>query len=297
MYGLKKCGVVSSLELEATPKRKNRVHNSSTVVLKSQVFERALYWISNKVPLVPLQPKSKSLITGFGAYSQRITTEDTAWYWFGERACNLAVVTGHGLVVLDFDCPGEYDAWRMAWPDLADTYTERTARGMHVFLAGDSASGRLPGRPGVEIKGRGAVVMSAPSVHPGGFVYQAVDPGALIKQAPGDFPLLSEHPQALSKGIVTCAGGKDALARIKAAYSVLDLAQSLTRLKTNNGRWWHGRCPFHDDKRPSFWVDAERQLWGCYACGMHGDVVNLYAIQHGLSVQDAIRALATGVAG
>ncbi len=290
MHGLKKGGVAVVFSLEtATPQPEN---GQSQYTTKS-TYEHALFWLLRGIPLVPLQPRSKSLVPGFGAYSKQITTEAEAWYWFGERTCNLAVVTGGGLVVLDFDQVDDYAAWCVSWPELADTYTERTARGMHVFIAGDSASGRLPG--GIEIKGRGAVVMSAPSVHPSGFVYHPVDQHAQVKHAPQGFPLLSDPLETLSKGSTRAGGGKDTLTRIKAAYSVLDLAQSLTRLKSRDGRWWHGRCPFHEDSEPSFWVDAKRGLWGCYACNVRGDVVNLYAVEHGLSIQDAIRALAGGL--
>ncbi|MEJ5311749.1 MAG: CHC2 zinc finger domain-containing protein [Anaerolineae bacterium] len=262
----------------------------STTVLKTQ-YQVAVNWLLRGVALVPLQPKSKCIIAGFGAYSEQITTEEQAWFWFQERCCNLAVVTGNGLIVLDFDRRDDYEAWRASWPGLAATYTELTARGAHVFLAGESASGKVGS---FEVKGRGAVVMSSPSIHPSGFEYHPLDPGAQIKHVPADFPLLSEHPQVLSKGS-TPGYGKDVLTRIKTAYSLLDLAQSLTRLRSGDGRWWHGRCPFHEDKKPSFWVDSKRGLWGCYACNVHGDVINLYAQVHGLAVQEAIKRMAVGL--
>lgn len=270
------------------------VPNYSTTVLQKQ-YKVALTWLFRGVPLVPLQPRSKIIVASFGPCSKHITTEDAAWFWFHERQCNLALVTGNGLVVLDFDRREDYDAWRASCLGLSETYTELTPRGAHVFLAGESASGNLAG--GIEVKGRDAVVMSSPSIHPSGFEYRPIDKDAAILPVRGDFPLLSESPkpkpQAMSKASMPSnSEGKDTLTRIKAAFPVLDLAQSLTRIKSSNGRWWHGRCPFHDDKRPSFWVDAERGLWGCHACNVRGDVINLYAMHHGSSVQDAIKAMA-----
>lgn len=38
----------------------------------------------------------------------------------------------------------------------------------------------------------------------------------------------------------------------------------------------HARCPFHDDRKPSFDVYGERlERWGCYPCGKGGDVFDL----------------------
>lgn len=294
MHCLKKGGAMIPTPEIMTPTSTESVEHCSTEVLQMQYLVGAS-WLLRGIPLVPLQPKSKSLVAGFGPYSQHITTEDAAWFWFQERRCNLALVTGAGLVVLDFDRREDYDAWRASWPGLATTYTELTPRGAHVFLAGDSASGKLPG--GIEVKGRGAVVMSSPSIHPSGFEYVPLDPDAAIQQIPAEFPLLSESvkQKPLSKTSYSPTHGKDTLSRIKAAYPILDLAESLTQIRSKDGRWWHGRCPFHDDKTPSFWVDSERGLWGCFACKVHGDVVNLYAIEHGLSIRDAIKAMAEGL--
>lgn len=292
MCELKKGGVVRLSPCADNPnKPENRQPHCNMVVPQAQ-YQVAVNWLLRGIPLVPLQPRSKCIIAGFGAYSEKITTENAAWFWFAERHCNLAVVTGGGLVVLDFDRRDEYEAWRVFWPALAATYTELTCRGAHVFLAGESASGKVGA---FEVKGRGAVVMSSPSIHPSGFEYRSVDSNAAILPIPPvQFPLLSESPKPkpLSKTSYSPTDGKDTLSRVKAAYPILDLAQSLTQIKSGDGRWWHGKCPFHEDKRPSFWVDSQRGLWGCYACNVRGDVVNLYAQAHGLAVQEAIRAMA-----
>ena len=86
----------------------------------------------------------------------------------------------------------------------------------------------------------------------------------------------------------------DIIKRIKAALPIYDCASRLTELKTSDkgaGRWYRGRCPFHDDQNPSFWIDTERNLWGCHACGERGDVINLYAKNKGVTVNQAIKDL------
>ncbi|MFN7971283.1 MAG: CHC2 zinc finger domain-containing protein [Acidobacteriota bacterium] len=41
------------------------------------------------------------------------------------------------------------------------------------------------------------------------------------------------------------------------------------------GRELLGRCPFHQDDRPSLNVSESKQLWVCFGCGKKGDVVSL----------------------
>ncbi len=54
----------------------------------------------------------------------------------------------------------------------------------------------------------------------------------------------------------------------------------------------HGKalCPFHNDRHPSLFVDADH--YHCYACGEHGDVIDLTAKLYGLSLYDAAKKLA-----
>ena len=254
------------------------------------MLDVALSWLARGVELVPCQPGSKYLVPGFGPRSRRITGAAEAQSWFGDRQANMALVTGGGLVVLDFDDKPTYAAAVDRWPGLGQTYTESTRRGFHVFVAGDSASGIVEG---IEVKGSGSVIVSAPSVV-AGVAYRVEVPGA-IAQVPVNFPLLSESLFRLPPvRPVASVGGADVLARVKAGYSILELAEGLTRL-TGGPRWFHGRCPFHDDGRASFWVDAERGLWGCYACNVKGDVINLWARSKGQTVRQAIKAMAAGL--
>lgn len=56
---------------------------------------------------------------------------------------------------------------------------------------------------------------------------------------------------------------------------------------------WEGRCPFHDDTRPSFavWWDSEDacQRCGCWSCDFGtGDVYDLVQRAHGVTLGDAV---------
>lgn len=53
-----------------------------------------------------------------------------------------------------------------------------------------------------------------------------------------------------------------------------------------------GRCPFHEEKTPSFSVDPERQLFYCFGCQTGGDVFKFVMLYERLSFPEAIEFLA-----
>ena len=263
----------------------------------------ALWWLDRGADLLPVQPGSKHLVGGFGPYQRRISDQEGARFWFGDRGANLAICTG-GVVALDFDSVAAYQAFCDSWGDVcAQTLREKTTRGYHVYFAGDSETGTLPAW-GAEVKGRHGFVVVAPSVVAGVIYSPVVGGGSSLARLP-DSLSLSEN---LSEGSPGAALGRlggdvqgfdvqgDTIARIKAAWSVLSLVADSGKAGRirGRGRWRNCRCvlPGHEDRHGSFWVDTARGLWGCHGCGAHGDVVNLYARLHGVSVQQAIRDMA-----
>ena len=40
------------------------------------------------------------------------------------------------------------------------------------------------------------------------------------------------------------------------------------------GASWKGRCPFHQEKTPSFIVNPRSQTFYCFGCHEHGSVVD-----------------------
>lgn len=279
-------------------------YTSKTPTSQSPLLSSALLWLDRGIPLVPIQPKSKHLVRGFGPNLRHVVTPAEAFYWFNEHTANLGLVCGGsaGLVVLDFDLLTEYESWCYHNRELSKTYTERSARGSHVFLiVGDVPSGKV-GK--IEIKGAGSVIMAAPSVHPSGVKYSPLDGSATLLRAGADFPLLSalgkkEPPRGVLAHAAAAIAGRgdgrgDVITRIKAAWPILPLAESMTKLTSADGRWFHGLCPLpgHKDHKPSFWVDAERGTFGCYACKVHGDAINLFALRNVLSLPLAIKVMA-----
>jgi hypothetical protein len=79
---------------------------------------------------------------------------------------------------------------------------------------------------------------------------------------------------------------KDTLRRVQ---SIARVANALGVPLDAYGR---GRCPFHDDSNPSFnvWVDPYGvERWGCFPCGLSGDVFDFVARIRGGSFADSLR--------
>ena len=263
----------------------------------SEKYNVSLWWLKQFFYLLPVQPDTKNTVTGFGVHLEKIRTSDAALRWFnGNRGINLAVVGWPGSIILDFDNPGLYETWRKACPNEARTYTERTPRGgAHVFLL---AVGSVPRgvmfRDGVELKN---TVLVYPSLV-GGKPYTKGEGDILEADPVRVFSSLSKpghQTPRLLQSIQTQKEqkrGESVVAFIKASIPLSSiLAESAPDLRLSGGRWLTGLCPFHDDSKPSFFADIERNLWGCHACGLHGDVINLYAQFHNLTVNQAIEAL------
>ena len=55
------------------------------------------------------------------------------------------------------------------------------------------------------------------------------------------------------------------------------------------GREFHARCPFHDEKTPSFTVSPQKQFYHCFGCGAGGDVFSFLMQYEGRTFSDAVR--------
>ena len=75
--------------------------------------------------------------------------------------------------------------------------------------------------------------------------------------------------------------------QIKTAVTTLEAAKHYG-VEVNGHR--KALCPFHDDHHPSLFVDEDHYY--CYACGEHGDVIDLTAKRFGLKLYEAAQKLA-----
>jgi hypothetical protein len=59
---------------------------------------------------------------------------------------------------------------------------------------------------------------------------------------------------------------------LRASVDLAEVVGRYVRLKPN-GREFHGLCPFHDERSPSFTVNPAKGFVHCFGCGAHHDVV------------------------
>src|SRR3989338_997099 len=58
------------------------------------------------------------------------------------------------------------------------------------------------------------------------------------------------------------------------------------------GANWKARCPFHNEKSPSFMAHQDKQFWHCFGCGKGGDIFSFVQEMEGLTFPEALRLLA-----
>lgn len=78
---------------------------------------------------------------------------------------------------------------------------------------------------------------------------------------------------------------------IKARIDIVDFINESLPLK-QAGSNWKGKCPFHNEKTPSFMVSRERGSWHCFGCGKGGDIFSFIQEQEGLDFPEALQLLA-----
>ncbi len=59
-----------------------------------------------------------------------------------------------------------------------------------------------------------------------------------------------------------------------------------------HGREYVGRCPFHADRTPSFFVRDDKGFFHCFGCGAHGDAIEFISRIDRLDFGAAVRKLA-----
>lgn len=88
---------------------------------------------------------------------------------------------------------------------------------------------------------------------------------------------------------------KDVIEEIRTRCDIVDLIGSFVPLKRAGTNTYKGLCPFHQEKTPSFHVDAARQMYHCFGCGKGGDVFRFYMDRENVGFVDALRMLASRV--
>jgi len=84
---------------------------------------------------------------------------------------------------------------------------------------------------------------------------------------------------------------RDVIARVREATDLVEVVGDHVRLQ-KRGRSWEGLCPFHEEKTPSFSVDAEKGLYYCFGCHQGGDVFKFLMQLENLSFPESVERLA-----
>ena len=85
-------------------------------------------------------------------------------------------------------------------------------------------------------------------------------------------------------------GSDDWVERVRAASDIVEIIGQTVPLR-RSGRNFMGRCPFHEEKSPSFSVNAERQFYHCFGCKVGGDVFKFVMETEKVEFIDAVKLL------
>lgn len=252
------------------------------------MLKSALNWLSRGIAPIPIKYRSKVPAIAWGEYQKRLPTEEDVKKWFSVER-NLAIVTGwRNLVVVDFDDFQTYNEWQLESP-FPVTYSVLTPRGVHLyfFLEKPTKSFHLNK---IDVKAIGGYVLTSPSVHPSGVTYTPLDTSVSILSV-GSITDILDIPKEVKTVIRPRSNGNgwgnDLVSRVKRNYPILGFFPDAVK---SGDRWYKTLCPFHDDHRESFWIDAGRGICGCFAgcTPLPFDAIDLWAALNNMSVEEAI---------
>ena len=84
---------------------------------------------------------------------------------------------------------------------------------------------------------------------------------------------------------------RTAVEQIKERISIDELIGSYVKLE-KAGKSFKARCPFHNEKSPSFFVSPDRGGYYCFGCGAKGDIFSFVEQFEGLDFRGALKILA-----
>jgi DNA primase len=83
----------------------------------------------------------------------------------------------------------------------------------------------------------------------------------------------------------------DTIDRVRAAADMVEIVSAHTELRRQGARWT-GLCPFHDERSPSFGIQAEDKLYHCFGCGVGGDLFDFVQATENIDFPAAVELLA-----
>ncbi len=84
---------------------------------------------------------------------------------------------------------------------------------------------------------------------------------------------------------------QSSIEHLKSIVDIVDVIGNYLELK-KSGVNYKTRCPFHDEKTPSFTVSPAKQIFHCFGCGKGGDMITFVKEYEKLSYPEAIEKIA-----
>jgi DNA primase len=79
--------------------------------------------------------------------------------------------------------------------------------------------------------------------------------------------------------------------QIKDRLSIVDVVGNYIKLE-KSGSNFKAKCPFHNEKTPSFFVSPDRGSYYCFGCGAKGDIFSFVEAFEGVDFRGALKSLA-----
>ncbi len=79
--------------------------------------------------------------------------------------------------------------------------------------------------------------------------------------------------------------------QVKENLSITDVVSTYIRLE-KSGAQFRARCPFHNERTPSFYVSPERKSFHCFGCQVHGDIFTFVEKIENIPFVEALKILA-----
>ena len=83
---------------------------------------------------------------------------------------------------------------------------------------------------------------------------------------------------------------EEVIYKIKSETDIVSLISEFVELK-KSGSNFIGKCPFHNDKSPSFIVSPEKRIFRCFGCGESGDVISFLMKKQNMTFIEALEYL------
>lgn len=87
----------------------------------------------------------------------------------------------------------------------------------------------------------------------------------------------------------------DFAATLKQQADIVRVIGEYVKLRKAGAQNYQGLCPFHQEKTPSFSVQATNQFFHCFGCGVSGDVYSFVQKIENITFPEAVRAIAEKV--